>query len=114
MPPITGPTDGPVAVTGASGFIGSHVVKNLINAGYTVRGTVRDSSRSDKLSYLLAMNDAGPGSVEIFECDLHKADDGAFDDAFAGCVTVFHVAADIGSDPSYGERTPQHTANTGT
>lgn len=109
MPPISGPNDGPVAVTGASGYIGAHVVKNLVDAGYTVRGTVRDLSREDKTSYVLAINDSGPGSVELFEADLHKAHEGAFDDPFQGCVAVFHVAADIGSDPSYGERTPQHT-----
>ena len=38
MPHISGPSDGPVAVTGASGYIGAQVVKNLIDAGYTVRG----------------------------------------------------------------------------
>ena len=64
MPPITGPADGPVAVTGASGYIGSHVVKNLVEHGYTVRATVRDASREDKTSYLLALNGQGEGSVE--------------------------------------------------
>jgi hypothetical protein len=34
MAPIKGPGDGPVAVTGASGYIGSHVVKNLVVNGY--------------------------------------------------------------------------------
>ena len=55
------------------------------------------------------MNGTGKGSIELFECDLFKAHEGVFDEAFAGCVAVFHVAADIGSDPSYGERTPQRT-----
>ena len=50
MSPISGPSDGPVAVTGASGYIGSHVVKNLVRAGYTVRACVRDASREDKVS----------------------------------------------------------------
>ena len=107
MPSISGPSDGPVAVTGASGYIGSHVVKNLVEAGYTVRACVRDASREDKVSYLLAMNGHGNGSVEIFSCDLFKAHEGVYDEVFAGCSAVFHVAADLGSDPVYGERDPQ-------
>ena len=107
MPPISGPADGPVAVTGASGYIGSHVVKNLVEHGYTVRACVRDASREDKTSYLLALNGKGEGSVEIFSCDLFKAPDGEYDDVFKGCSAVFHVAADLGSDPSYGKPDPQ-------
>lgn len=34
-----------VLVTGASGFIAKHIVLQLLEAGYTVRGTVRDLSR---------------------------------------------------------------------
>ena len=33
---------GPVVVTGASGFLGSWLVMKLLQAGYTVRATVRD------------------------------------------------------------------------
>lgn len=104
---LSGPNDGPVAVTGASGYIGSHVVKNLVEHGYAVRATVRDASREDKVSHLKAMNDAGPGSVEIVSRDLFQATEGVYDDVFAGCAAVFHVAADLGSDPSYGATDPQ-------
>ena len=107
MPHISGPSDGPVAVTGASGYIGSHVVKNLVAAGYTVRACVRDASREDKVSCLLAMNGQGEGSVEIFSRDLFKAHEGVYDEVFAGCPAVFHVAADLGSDPAYGKPDPQ-------
>ena len=104
---ISGPADGPVAVTGASGYIGSHVVKNLVEHGYEVRACVRDATREDKLSYLREVSDKGPGSITYHSCDLYKASEGEYDKAFAGCSAVFHVAADIGTDPSYGSPSPQ-------
>lgn len=102
MAAISGPGDGPVAVTGASGFIGAHVVNNLVKAGYAVRGCMRDVSREDKTAYLKDMGAQGPGSVELLSVDLMDAASGGYDDAFAGCSAVFHVAADIGTDKRYG------------
>ena len=108
MTSISGPSDGSVAVTGASGFVGSHVVKNLVEHGYDVHACLRDSSREDKTSYLLDIDKKGPGSVKLFSCDLYKAADGEYDEAFAGCSAVFHVAADIGTDAAtYGRQPPQ-------
>ena len=109
MSRITGPSEGPVAVTGAAGYIGSHVVKNLVEAGYAVRASVRDASRKDKTEFLLAMNALGEGSVEIFEADLLEADKGAYDQVFAGCSAVFHVAADLRTDSTYGKGSNQQT-----
>ena len=107
MAAIAGPGDGPVAVTGASGFIGAHVVHNLVGAGYTVRACMRDATREDKTAYLKAMDAEGPGSVELLSVDLMDAGGGGYDEAFAGCSAVFHVAADIGTDPRYDRPTPQ-------
>ena len=56
--------DGPVAVTGASGYVGAHVVLNLVDHGYDVRCCVRDANNPLKTAHLLAMNKFGaPGSV---------------------------------------------------
>ena len=109
MPAISGPEAGPVVVTGASGYIGSHVLKNLVETGYAVRATVRDASREDKVGVIREIDAAGPGSVTIHECDLFKAEQGEYDGVVEGAVAVFHVAADLGNDSSYGDRSPQRT-----
>ena len=60
------PTNGPIAVTGASGYIGSWIVQDLMEQGYAVRASVRDAGRPDKVDHLLAMKDAGlAGQLEL-------------------------------------------------
>jgi dihydroflavonol-4-reductase len=83
-------TEGPVLVTGASGFIASHIVSQLLAAGYHVRGTVRDTSRAAKHSHLVAL----PGAdvrLELVAADL--LDPHAFDEAVVGCEYVVHTAS---------------------
>jgi nucleoside-diphosphate-sugar epimerase len=96
------PADGPIAVTGASGYIGSWVVQDCVEQGYTVRACVRDASNADKVDHLTAMNDQGlRGTVELHEGDLFKP--GSYDDAFNGCSAVIHTGATVG----YNRETPQ-------
>jgi len=95
MPPVK-PSDGPVAVTGAAGYIGAHLVLNLVQHGYTVRACVRDPSLLDKTAHLTLMNSVGPGSVELCRGDLEV--EGSYDDAFRGVVCVFHAAAELGNN----------------
>ena len=50
------PSDGVpiVLVTGASGFVATHVIKQLLEQGkYRVRGTVRSTKKQEKVSVLL-------------------------------------------------------------
>lgn len=49
---ISSPADTIVLVTGASGYLGSHVVKSLLARGYNVRGTVRSTSNKAKIGHL--------------------------------------------------------------
>ncbi len=77
---------GVVAVTGASGFIGSFVVLALREAGYQVRACVRDPANKEKVGHL--QNLVG---VELFAADLFQ--EGSYTKAFAGADAVVHCAA---------------------
>ena len=44
-----------------SGFVGTEVVKQLLEKGYTVRATVRSTSNKQKVAHLLALGEALPG-----------------------------------------------------
>jgi dihydroflavonol-4-reductase len=70
-------------VTGASGFIGSHLTRLLVQHGHRVRALVRSTSRVDALQGL---------SVDVVRADLR--DRAALDAAIRGAEWVFHVAAD--------------------
>ncbi|MGH9735521.1 MAG: hopanoid-associated sugar epimerase [Candidatus Acidiferrales bacterium] len=70
-------------VTGASGFVGSHVARQLVAAGHSVRILARPSSDLRALDGL---------AVERVEGDLR--DVGSLDRAMRGIQRVFHVAAD--------------------
>ena len=89
------PQDGPVAVTGSGGYIGSHIVLNLVKHGYTVRACVRDAANLANTVHLTAMNNIGPGSVTLHNCDLTIPGD--YDEVFKGCTCVFHAAAEMGN-----------------
>ena len=88
------PHDGPVAVTGVSGFTGGHMVRELVLHGYRVRACLRNAESwrgRDCVEYLNRLP-----NVDIVDgCDLFVA--GSYDDAFAGCSGVFHVAAVLGN-----------------
>jgi dihydroflavonol-4-reductase len=70
-------------VTGATGFLGSHVAHALADQGATLRLLVRSTSNLKNLEGLHAETATG---------DLR--DPASLDNAMSGCDTVFHVAAD--------------------
>ncbi|MGC9358115.1 MAG: NAD-dependent epimerase/dehydratase family protein, partial [Anaerolineae bacterium] len=73
----------PVLVTGANGFIGQHLVRGLVDAGYPVRAFVR---RSDSGNF--------PEGVRICKGDVRFAN--TLEKAVSGCGAVFHLAARMG------------------
>ncbi|CAI5488719.1 unnamed protein product [Closterium sp. Naga37s-1] len=74
-----------------AGFIGSNLVKLLLDRGYHVRGTVRDATNEDKTSWIRDLAEGTPGKLELFSADLGKP--GSFDEAVEGCEFVCHVAS---------------------
>jgi len=79
-----------VAVTGATGFIGSEVVRTLLGRGYTVHGAVSDPENEAKVAPLLELAGASE-RLELFRTDLLSSD--GFAEAFEGCDIVMHVAS---------------------
>lgn len=71
----------PTLVTGATGFLGWHVARELLERGYGVRVLVRDPKRLRELD-----------GVEAVEGDLREP--GTLERAVQGCGVVFHIAAD--------------------
>lgn len=84
-------TSKPALVTGATGYIAGWLVKNLLEQGITVHAAVRDPSKVDKLAHLTALVKDNPDQLKFFKADL--LDDGAYNEAMAGCGVVFHTAS---------------------
>jgi dihydroflavonol-4-reductase len=71
----------PTLVTGATGFLGWHVARRLLDRGEAVRVLARDPKRVMELE-----------GVEVVQGDLRDRE--SLDRAVAACGVVYHVAAD--------------------
>ncbi|MBT3322825.1 MAG: SDR family NAD(P)-dependent oxidoreductase [Anaerolineae bacterium] len=87
-----------VLVTGAGGFIGSHLVEALGSQGASVRAFVRYNSRADT-GFLHDVKPDLNGQLEIIAGDLRDSD--AIRKAVKGCDIVFHLGALIAIPYSY-------------
>ena len=96
-----------VLVTGAGGFIGSHLVERLLAEGATVRAFVRYNSRGDP-GLLRFLTTQELSHLEIIAGDLQ--DEHAIRKAVEGIQVIFHLGAMISIPYSY--RHPVEVAKT--
>jgi dihydroflavonol-4-reductase len=94
-------TNKPICVTGASGFIASYVICELLDNGYTVRGTVRGLTGGKNYEYLTSLTGAAE-RLELMQAELLT--EGSYDEAIAGCEYVIHTASPYVLDV----KDPQH------
>jgi NAD dependent epimerase/dehydratase len=87
-----------VLVTGAGGFIGSHLVERLVGEGAKVRAFVRYTSRAD-LGNLAWVPKPVLASLEVIRGDLRDTE--AIRQASRGVDTIFHLGALIAIPYSY-------------
>ena len=80
-----------VLLTGVSGYIGLHCAQQLLNAGYIVRGSVRDKAKSKVVIEVLAVAGTDTKNLSIVVLDL--TDNEGWEAAATGCDYVMHVAS---------------------
>lgn len=80
-----------VLVTGGTGYLGSWIVKNLLEKGYDVQLPVRDKFKTFKYDNLINLASSAAGSLTIWEADLLK--EGSYMEPMKDCEIVFHTAS---------------------
>lgn len=83
-----------ILITGATGFIGSHILLAALASGHRVRYTARSEDKAKRTSSNPAVQALAGGRLSsVIIPDLSA--DGAFDDALQGITHVIHVASPV-------------------
>jgi dTDP-glucose 4,6-dehydratase len=85
-----------ILITGAGGFIGSHLTELLVKEGISVKAFVRYNSKN---SWGWLESSSIKNDIEIISGDIRDFD--SVSNALKNCDTVFHLAALIGIPYSY-------------
>lgn len=102
------------AITGASGFIGKHVVAEALRQGYNAVAITRQAKEPYLASFLVEHQKISIDSLDVRECDLNDVK--TLTESIGDCDTVIHLAASMGSplagEKLDGERQYQQTLET--
>src|ERR1700733_5772514 len=80
-----------VLLTGISGFLGGHVALALLEAGYTVRGSLRNPAKADLVRATLGKAGADLSRLNFVTLDL--GEDQGWNEAARGCRYLLHTAS---------------------
>ncbi|MBH67697.1 MAG: dihydroflavonol 4-reductase [Rhodospirillaceae bacterium] len=97
-----------LSVFGASGLVGSHIVKAALSKGYTVNGTMRDTNTAEKVKYLKRLENSE--NLKLFSADMQNSNDLDLpllnaDAAFIACLipTYFGKSGKAAKDMNFQE-----------
>lgn len=82
-----------VLLTGISGFLGQHIALQLLDAGYHVKGSVRDLAKADKVRTTLQRAGADISRLEF--AALLLTEDQGWTEAMEGCRYLIHSASPV-------------------
>lgn len=104
MPPPALPRGSLVLVTGASGYIASHIIREALSIGYRVRGASRTADSCQKTEALVE----SPRYETVVVANMSI--DNAFDEAVNGVDGIIHTASVLSMSPDPNEVIPQTIA----
>lgn len=81
-----------VLLTGCSGFIAKHIAVKLLNAGYSVRGTLRRLDRAEEVRAAVGPH-LGPGAGELSFVQADLEADAGWAEAMTGISALVHTAS---------------------
>ncbi|KAJ1407213.1 hypothetical protein SESBI_24536 [Sesbania bispinosa] len=82
---------GRVCITGGTGFLGSWIIKKLLEDGYSVNTTIRSDPECKRdVSFLTNLPGASQ-KLKFFNADLSNPE--SFNEAIEGCIGIFHTAS---------------------
>jgi dihydroflavonol-4-reductase len=79
--------------TGASGFIGTHYILELLSHGYRVKGALRDLQRTEQIRAILRKHSERADGIEFVREEL--TDPSCREGALQGCDGVLHLASPV-------------------